>query len=113
MNEYTVVGPMNDHSRCFKSLLIAFASWLSPRSTREAQSFGADRFFGSNDQTYFARLPNSSINIRHWRALLIVASIFALLRTIPASSKSRSTLRVLKRATASISKDLNALRKFS
>jgi hypothetical protein len=46
-------------------------------------------------------------------ALAIVASIFARLRTMPASASRRSTSASPKRATASGSKFANAARKFS
>ena len=86
---------------------MAVAASFVVTSVRVAQSNRSGRASpsGSNDQTYVARLPNSSTSARHRRALPIVASIFARLRTMPASSNRRSTLRALKRATSGCSKD--------
>src|SRR5919106_5911470 len=113
MNAYEVVGPTNAHPRRRRSLLIAIDSGLVDCLDNVAQSSCLGRAFGSgsNPQTYAARLPYSPTSSMQRRALLMVASIFARLRTIPESAMSRCTLRTLNRATNSISNDLNARRK--
>ena len=108
MNAYAVVGPTNFQPRAFRSLDKAVDT-----SVVAGMSLGGVRLSGSNDQKYAAKDPNSSANSRARPALLIVASIFPLWRTIPASARSLSMSDCPNSATTDGSKPAKALRKLS
>ena len=74
---------------------------------------GAGDVGGAKDHSSASSVSPASCSATVARALAIVASIFARLRTMPASAISRSTSASPKRATCSGSKPQNAARKFS
>jgi hypothetical protein len=68
---------------------------------------------GAKDHSSASSVSPTSCSASVARALAIVASIFARLRTMPASAMSRSTSASPKPATTAGSNPANAARKFS
>src|ERR671915_567519 len=106
MSAYAVVGPTKRKPRFLSSFAIAVDSGVTAGTSAGVR--GRGRGSGAKDQRSSASGTSTAA-----RALAIVASIFARLRTIPASAISRATSSSPNAATRSISNPAKAARNAS
>jgi hypothetical protein len=108
-----VVGPTKTNPRRFSTFVIAFDSAVTDSRSCPERGAGREAGSGANDQISSSSVsPSARIAVVAW-ALVIAASIFLRLRTIPASPSSRATSSSPYSAIRSTSKPSNARRKFS